>query len=149
MRSRSNGLGYGTGALLFAASPPSPLRAQEGAGMMQDEKTTMTAEPEPGMLYGVGGHKAAGSTEARPVSGSVTLAKLDRLAGEQLIDVPANIDPNRYSHLLLWSKKTGAVLAVAGLPSGAMGKMDDKMGNDDKMEPTKDEMQDGSMSKSP
>lgn len=125
--------------------------------MMQDEKMAMAAVSEPGMLHGAGGHKAAGSihiltkagrhkvhftsdfkaesaadvhvvlsTEARPVSGSVTLAQLDRLAGEQLIDVPANVDPSRYSHLLLWSKKTRALLAVA-----------------------KDEMQDGSMSKSP
>lgn len=146
MRSRPNVLAYLGGALLFIAIPPGTLRAQEGAGMMQDEKTAMAAVP---------------GTEARPVSGSVTLAQLDRLAGEQLIDVPANVDPSRYSHLLLWSKKTRAVLAVASLPSGATGKMDDKMsrddkmgkgdkmGKEDKMEPTKDQMQDGSMSKSP
>lgn len=37
MRSRYNGLVYATGALLCVALPPGTLRAQEGAGMMQDE----------------------------------------------------------------------------------------------------------------
>lgn len=135
MRSRLNGLAYLGGALLFMATPPGTLRAQANAGMMQDEKTGMAAVSEPGELHGANGHKAAGSihvlakggrhkihftsefkadpaqdvqvllsTEARPVSGSVTLARLDRHMGKE-----------------------------------------DKMG----MEPSKDEMHDGSMSQSP
>lgn len=185
MRSRLNGLVYLGGALLFMATSPGRLQAQDNAGMMKDEKTGMAAVPEPGQLHGANGHEAAGSvhvltkggkhkihftsefkadpaqdvqivlsTEARPVSGSVTIARLERLAGEQLIEVPANVDPSRYSHLLLWSKKAGAVLAMARIPSADMGTMNDKMGKDDmmgdpKMEPAKDEMHDGSMSKSP
>lgn len=89
------------------------------------------------------------SNDATAGPKSVTVGKLKRSSGEQAIDFPKGVDPGRYSHLLLWSKKDNVVLAIAELRSG-MGagaeRMDGQM-VDSTMKPMKDKMKDSSMAK--
>lgn len=55
---------------------------------------------------------------------SVVVAKLTHLAGEQTFDLPADTDPGRYSHVVLWCKKYSVALAQAALHAAGRGKME-------------------------
>lgn len=70
---------------------------------------------------------------------STTVAKLTRFKGEQTFDLPAGIDPARYTHVILWSKKQGKALGHAELHAAGM-KKDDAMGKKDGMMDKKDGM---------
>ncbi len=70
---------------------------------------------------------------------STTVAKLTRFKGEQTFDLPAGVEPARYTHVVLWSKKQGKAMAQAELHAAGM-KKDDAMGKKDGMMDKKDGM---------
>lgn len=62
-----------------------------------------------------------------PVEGaSIAIARLTRFTGEQTFEVPANADLGKYSHVVLWSRKSGISLGQAKLPAAGAGMMDQK-----------------------
>ena len=83
---------------------------------------------------------------------STTVAKLKRFKGEQTFDLPAGMEPGRYTHVILWSRKQGKAMGLAELHAAgmmedgamgkdAMGKKDGMMDKPDGMMDKKDEME--------
>ncbi len=65
---------------------------------------------------------------------SMTVHKLSSEHGAQEIKLPAGIDPSAYTHIVIFSRKTGMTVATASLGADGMGKMDKMEKGMDKMD---------------
>ncbi|MEO5826061.1 MAG: DM13 domain-containing protein [Gemmatimonadales bacterium] len=77
---------------------------------------------------------------------SMTVRKLSSAHGAQEIKLPAGTDPSAYTHVVIFSRRTGMTVATAALGADGMDKMDkmDKMEKGmDKMEKKMDKMEKG------
>ncbi len=75
-------------------------------------------------------HVALSRTAMFTPGTSMTMHKLSSEQGAQEIKLPAGTDPAAYTHVVIFSRKTGMTVATAALGADGMGKMD-------KMEPRK------------
>lgn len=73
---------------------------------------------------------------------SMTVHKLSSEHGAQRIMLPAGTDPGAYTHVVIFSRKTGMTVASASLGADGMGKMD-PMNKMEQMEKGMEKMEKG------
>ena len=63
-------------------------------------------------------HVVLSPTGPVPAKGALFLGKLKRFEGTQWFDLPPGIDLSRFSHVVLWSRKTSVAIGHAPLSAG-------------------------------